>query len=346
MRKDRFFLLLLTFLLLPEMVFSQKESSAATAMAATPDAAKPAPEAPPVPEKWSVLNDIKSGLEPRAPMVIATDERPEFSRQLVRLQWRMADPIDVWIMRPKTQDKLPVILYVYSYPNDPDQFRNDGWCTRATAGGFAAVGFTSALTGERYHFRPMKQWFVSELQESLGSSVHDVQLILNYLATLPDLDVGHVGIFGMGSGATIALLAAQADSRIKTVDALDPWGDWPDWLRESPAVPANERPKYMTQDFLKLVAPVDPVIYMPYLKTPSIRLQQTLTDPVTPKAVQERIAHASRSPAEVVKYANPEDHLKAWQSSGLSGWIKQQLRAQLQEEHKDNHSAGLNSYSR
>jgi pimeloyl-ACP methyl ester carboxylesterase len=346
MRERRFFFLLLTFLLLPPMVLSQKESATTTAKAAAPDGVKPTPDAAPVPEKWSVLNDIKSGLQPRAPMIVATDEKPEFTRELVRLQWRMADPIDVWIMRPKTQAKVPVILYLYSYPNDPEQFRNDGWCTRATAGGFAAVGFTSALTGERYHFRPMKQWFVSELQESLGSSVHDVQLILNYLATRPDLDVEHVGIFGMGSGATIALLAAQADPRIKTVDALDPWGDWPDWLRESPAVPANERPKYMTQDFLKLVAPVDPVIYMPYLKTPSVRLQQTLTDPVTPKAVQERIAHASRSPAEVVKYATPEDHLKAWQSGGLSGWIKQQLRAQLQEEQKDNHNAALNSDSR
>ena len=346
MRKRRFLLPLLTFLFLPGMTFSQQESSATTAKRATPDAAKPAPEAPAASEKWSALNDIKTGLQPRAPMVVATDHGPEFTRELVRMQWRMSDPIDVWIMRPKTHDRVPVILYVYSYPNDPDQFRNDGWCTRATAGGFAAVGFTSALTGQRYRFRPMKQWFVSELQESLGSSVHDVQLILNYLATRPDLDVEHVGIFGMGSGGTIALLAAQADPRIKTVDALDPWGDWPDWLRESPAIPADERPKYMTQAFLKLVAPVDPVIYMPYLKTPCIRLEQTLTDPVTPKAVQERIAHASRSPQEVVKYANPEEHRKAWQTDGLSGWIKQQLRAQLQEEHKDNHNAGLNSYSR
>jgi len=29
----------------------------------------------------------------------------------------------------------------------------------------------------------MKEWFVSEMQESVGSTVHDVQMILNYLET-------------------------------------------------------------------------------------------------------------------------------------------------------------------
>src|SRR6202043_3920280 len=135
-------------------------------------------------------------------------------------------------------------------------------------------GFVSALTGQRYHFRPMKQWFISELTESLGSSIHDVQLVLNYLADRGDMDMNHVGMFGMGSGASIAILAAQADSRIKTLDLLDPWGDWPDWLRESPAVPDLERPKYTTEEFLKSVAPLDPVACLPNLRTWSIRLQQ------------------------------------------------------------------------
>jgi hypothetical protein len=52
----------------------------------------------------------------------------------------------------------------------------------------------SALNGHRYTYRPMKQWFVSELQEALGSSVHDVQMILNYLSTRDDLDMSRVGM--------------------------------------------------------------------------------------------------------------------------------------------------------
>jgi dienelactone hydrolase len=172
----------------------------------------------------------------------------------------------------------------------------------------------------------MKQWFISELQEALGSTVHDVQLILNYLADRGDLDTDHIGIFGMGSGGSIAVLAASADPRIKTVDILDPWGDWPDWLEQSPAVPENERANYATHDFLNSVAPLDPIAYLPALKTPSIRVQQTLTDPITPKRAKERIAAALPKNAQLVQYANPEEHLNAWQAGGLSGWIKEQLQ--------------------
>ena len=79
----------------------------------------------------------------------------------------------------------------------------------------------------------MKEWFVSQLQESIAASAHDVQMILNYLAMRGDLDMDHVGMFGDGSGASIAILAAAVDPRIKASDLLDPWGDWPDWIAKS-----------------------------------------------------------------------------------------------------------------
>jgi len=69
----------------------------------------------------------------------------------------------------------------------------------------------------------MKEWFVSELQESLGKSAHDVQMVLNYLADRGDVDMGNVGVFGVGAGGTIAVMAASVDSRIKAIDLLDPW---------------------------------------------------------------------------------------------------------------------------
>lgn len=286
-------------------------------------------------ENWKALDDIKTGLRPRPPFVVETDEQPEFVREYVRVQWRPNDPIDLWIMRPKTGEKVPVILYLYSYPSDTDKFRDNGWCTRATKDGYAAVGFVSALTGHRYHTRPMKEWFVSELQESLGSTVHDVQLILNYLADRGDMDLHRAGMFGQGSGGAIAILAAQVDARIKAVDVLDPWGDWPDWLTESPLVPEAERPRYVKEDFLKAVAGLDPANSLQILKAQAVRVQQTLTENVTPQSAKERIgAAASADPKKVefVKYANVEEHKKAWQVSGLSGWIKKQLQPSAKTE--------------
>src|SRR6202048_4167978 len=284
----------------------------------------------PEPEKehWTVPGDFKTGLQPRPPVQVQRDEQPDFVRELIRVQWRPNDPIDLWIIRPKLPGKVPVILYIYNYTDSSDRFHDNGWCRRVTADGFAAVGFVSALSDYRFKYRPLRQWFVSELAESLGSSVHDVQLILNHLTDRGDVDMNRVGMFGMGSGATIAILAAGADSRIKAVDALDPWGDWPDWFKESPVVSEPERAKYLTREFLKSVAALDPVTYLPSLKIKSFRLQQTVSEPVTPGSAKNRISSAVPLRTEIAKYQNAKDLAKAWQAAGLSGWIKQQLRSE------------------
>lgn len=69
-----------------------------------------------------------------------------------------------------------------------------------TREGFAAVGFVSALTGHRYHDRPMREWFISEPQECLAVSAHDVQMVLDYLGTRGDLNTDRVGMVAEGSG--------------------------------------------------------------------------------------------------------------------------------------------------
>jgi X-Pro dipeptidyl-peptidase-like protein len=282
-------------------------------------------------ENWAAFDDLKTGLHPMTVDVVQHAETADFVREMVRVEWRLGDPIDLWIMRPKTAGKVPVVLYLYSYIGESDRFRNDGWGKRATADGFAAVGFVSAFANERFRMRPMKQWFISELPEAIGSTVHDVQLILDYLATRGDMDMDRVGMFGMGSGATIAILAAHADPRIKTLDVLDPWGDWPDWLESSPVVLDSERAQYTSQQFLKSARTFDPLAYLPTLKTPNLRLQQTLSDVTTPTKVKERLAAAVPTQDQVVKYENDEALFKAWKASGLSGWMKQQMRSQKPE---------------
>jgi len=282
-------------------------------------------------ENWKSPTDITTGLEPHDPEIFQTDESPEFVRELVRLQWRASDYIDVWVVRPKVDGKVakksPVILYLYSYNDSDARFRDVEWCKRATAEGYAAVGFISALTDYRFKNRALTKWFGSELAESLGSTTHDVQLILNYLARREDIDMGRIGMFGLGSGGTIAILAAHADPRISAIDVLDPWGDWPDWVRNSSILTPQERPKFESAEFLQSVATLDPVTYLPTLKTPTVRLQQILSDPVTPNTAKSKIAAAAPVRATVVKYQTDADLYKAWEITGLSGWIKQQLHA-------------------
>jgi len=278
-------------------------------------------------EDWSALPLAKSGLNPDTyvAVVLSKTEEPEYTRELVRVQWRAADPIDLYVVLPRGAARSPAILYLYDYRFDTDRFRDDGWCKRATQGGFAAVGFGSALSRQRFHSRPMKEWFVSELQEALGESTHDVQMVLNYVASRGDIDMNRIGMFAQGSGGAIAVLAAAVDSRIAVLDLLNPWGDWPDWLKESPQIPEDERSAYLAPQFLSGVAGLDPVSYLPRLHLKALRIEQVMDDPVTPPSAKDKLSAAVGTPGLAIRYKDAGAHLAAWRSNGISGWIREQL---------------------
>ncbi|MGA8491717.1 MAG: CocE/NonD family hydrolase [Terriglobales bacterium] len=284
-------------------------------------------------EDWSSLSLANSDLIPEPPLLGEKDDNnPQFTRELLQVKWRQGDPIDLYVIRPKGVVKPPAILYLYSYPSETDIFRNDTYCARVTKGGFAAIGFVSALNGHRYTNRPMKQWFVSELQEALGSSVHDVQMVLNYLATRGDLDMGRIGMFGVGSGGTIDILAAAADPRIKTIDVIDPWGDWPDWMAKSSIIPEVERPNYVKPEFLKKVAPLDPVKWLPQLTSQHVRLQQVVDDSVTPKVVQRRIRAAAPGTVQKVTFRTTRQFTDAQAGDRLLLWVKGKVQPASQPQ--------------
>ena len=277
-------------------------------------------------EDWSSLEIGASHLEPEKPIVGSVDDFDTFTRSLVRVKWRPGDPIDLWIAIPKGVKKPPVVLYLYDTGWDTDRFRQESWCRRVTAGGVAAVGFVSALSGQRFHDRPMTQSFVSELQESLGSTVHDVKFILDYLADRGEVDINRAGMFGEGSGGAIAILAAAADSRIKAVDALEPWGDWPEFLAKSPVVSADpNRQDYVKPEFLKKVAPLDPVRWLPQIKQP-IRIQQVHQSDATPVECKESIKSAAPKQAEIVRFEALSDLGKREGGGRLFEWIKGELQ--------------------
>ena len=277
-------------------------------------------------EDWSLLSLANSKLRASTPLLGEKDSYPDFSRELLQVQWRTGDPIDLYVILPKGVTNPPVILYLYSYPSDTNIFQDRDYCTLLTKNGFAAVGFVSALTGHRYHDRPMREWFISELQESLVTSVHDVQMILDYLATRSDLDMNRVGMFGEGSGATIAILAATVEPRLKVLDLLDPWGDWPAWLTKSTLIPKEERANYLRSDFLKKVEPLDPVKQLPGLRSQTVRLQDALYEKVTPSSAKKRIEKSLSASAHIVRYRNSRALENAASGGEFFDWVKEQVR--------------------
>jgi hypothetical protein len=250
-----------------------------------------------------------------------------YTSQLSQVQWRWGDPIDLWLVKPKGVAKPPVILYLYSYPYDTDYFKDEAWQRAVTKDGYAAVGIVTALSGQRYHDRPMKQWFVSELQEGLATSAHDVQMVLNYLETRGDLDLSRVGVFAEGSGGSIAILASAVDPRIKVLDTVSPWGDWPTWLRESPRVPEIERPDYLTPEFLKKVATLDPLDWLPKIQAKKFRMQDEGFEPITPKVSKEKLRATVPAGSVVVVYNTMDEFNAARNHNKVMDWMHTQLEA-------------------
>ncbi len=267
-----------------------------------------------------------SHLKPAQPLEFVTDN-PRYTSELVRVQWRWADPIDLYVIKPKGVKQPPVILYLYGYPTDTGIFKNDAFEDLVTRDGFAAVGFVSALTGQRYHDRPMKEWFLSELQESLATSAHDVQMVLNYLAARGDLDMDRVGMFAQGSGASIAILASAADPRIKVLEALDPWGDWPNWMATSPFVPKDERAEYLKSDFLKKVTPLDPLDWLPKIRAKSFRLDIESFEANTPTEIKQKLRAAAPHGANVATYKTMDGFKPAFENGNNLKWIHQELQS-------------------
>jgi hypothetical protein len=304
-------------------------STAAAQLQASPPIADPADNRfVGVTENWTSPALSGSHLLPVAPVGgFVDDTHPGYTVQLLQLQWRWGDPVDLYILKPKGVKNPPVILNLYGYPADTDPYKNEVFQNALTKDGFAAVGFVSALTGHRYHDRPMKEWFLTELQESLATSAHDVQMVINYLWTRGDLDMNRVGMFGQGSGASIALLASAIDPRIKVLDLLDPWGDWPTWIATSPFVPEDERPDYLKPEFLKKAAVLEPVEWLSKVRAIKLRLQQNLFETDTPKASKEKLRAAVPAGATVVLYKTVTEFNAAFTSSTNLEWIQHELHS-------------------
>jgi len=283
-------------------------------------------------EDFSSLSLKGSLFFPLSPALGQVDDFPQnsFVRERWQLMWRPSDPIDLFICKPRGVAKPPVILYLYTYPSSTDRFKSDDWCGTTTANGFAAVAFVSAYTGHRLEMRPPAATFFTNFQESLGATVHDVQLILNYLASRGDLDMGRIGMYGQGSGGTIAILASAVDARVKAIDVLTPWGDWPNFFSQIRFIAADQRAKYSAPDFLARVAPLEPLTWLPKVKASSVRIQDVRKSGPMPDASQEGLESVAPETAIINQFGDPAALVSHASGGALFAW----LRAQLQPDAK------------
>lgn len=285
-------------------------------------------------EDFASLTRQGSTFFPILPALGQADDNPTlpFVRERWQLDWRPADPVDVFICKPRFGTKFPVILFLYTYPSTTDRFKSDDWCTTMTESGFAGVGFLSAHTGHRLDMQPLGTTFFTDFQESLAASVHDVEFLLDYLATRTDLDMTRVGLFGQGSGGTIAILASAVDARIQYVDVLTPWGDWPSFFAKTSFLSKEARAKYTVPDYLAKVAMFDPIDWMPKMKAKSFRLQNVRKTGVMPDELQERMEAAAPETTLINQYGDSAALIPHASGGALFIWIKGQLKPDTQTQ--------------
>jgi hypothetical protein len=279
-------------------------------------------------EDFSTITLQGSEFYPLKPVIGQADDDPKqsFKRERWQLMWRPADPLDLYICKPRGVTKPPVIIYLYGYPTDTDRYKDDGWCSTTTANGFAAVGFLSANTGARLEMQAAGTTFFSDLQNSLGASVHDVQMILDYLATRGDLDMNHIGMFGQGTGASIAILASAADSRIKALDLLTPWGNWPEFFATSPSVSKEKKAKFTSPEYLAKVANLDPVKWLPQIQATSLRMQDVRASGPMTAALLDSLEAAAPQMALINEYGDPAAFASHFAPGNLPLWLQDRLK--------------------
>src|ERR1700682_6224987 len=54
-----------------------------------------------------------SNLKPASRLSAYINDYPGYTVELLQVQWRFGDPIDLYVMKPKGIKKPPVILYLY-----------------------------------------------------------------------------------------------------------------------------------------------------------------------------------------------------------------------------------------
>jgi len=278
-------------------------------------------------ESFSEITLKGSELKAVPALLGSIEKKPEFTRELYQVRWRPNDPIDLYVILPVGVKNPPVAIYLYGFPSETSRFKDDSWCQRTTHGGVAVIGFVSAFTGHRGEMKPVAENFLTKMPEAIAESTHDLQMVLDALATRKDLDLSRIGVFGQGSGATIAILAAAADPRIKSLDLLDPWGDWPVWLASAQNVPSSIRPALLKPEFEKALEPLEPLHYLPELKSRKLRIQFH-GDQGEPTEVLDKLKAAAPSNAEVIAFRNSQGMYRANAGGRLFEWLDNALGAQ------------------
>jgi len=119
----------------------------------------------------------------------------------------------VWHM-PESSSPVPAVIVCHPHPLYGGSMSNNA--VIAICHGLAQV----SIAAFRFNFRGVGK---SEGTHGEGvSEQDDIRAALEYIATLPNIDMARVGLAGYSFGASVALPVAMADERVKLLTLVSP----------------------------------------------------------------------------------------------------------------------------
>ena len=184
-----------------------------------------------------------------------------------------------------------------------------GMALDAAKAGYASLVIDEYGQGERGPLKTVQGRQAQELATTVLQTAVDIRRGLDYLAALPQINSGEIGLAGVSLGAIIGTVVSGVEPRIKAVVLISGGGDWGLILKTLASRGAvvggrdTSAFKNINWDALSiLLAPEDPLTFAPHIAPrPILMLSGRKDATIVPKAQQE-LYDAAHQPKQIVWY--------------------------------------------
>lgn len=176
---------------------------------------------------YALLGDLPPRQRRISCKLISSEEGPHYRLEKLVLDLNGIEPVPAYFVRPKTDARVPVVLYNHAHGGnyeigkdeliEPRRGLQSPYAEELTRLGCAALCIDAWNFGER-RGRTELELFKELLWRGRvlwGLMVYDSLRAVDYLVTRPDVDARRIGTLGLSMGSTMAWWLAALDTRIK-----------------------------------------------------------------------------------------------------------------------------------
>jgi dienelactone hydrolase len=201
-----------------------------------------------------------------------------------------------YLVVPSQQSKRAAILFIHWYePPNPTSNRTqflDEAVELAQRGVISLLPATLWSEHEWFRNRKREEDFANTLQQ-----FKELRRAMDLLLSQPGINSKYVAVVGHDFGAMIAAMMAGVDRRASAYALQAGTSKWSNWYLYGPRMTGPAR-----SEFIRQLAPLDPVAHIGKAPPASILLQFATRDFHVPHAVAEEIWQAAKEPKEIVFY--------------------------------------------